>query len=60
MKEKLPAEQAVTSVERVLRSAVQEALGELVGAAEEGPMALSVGVGLGVVAELTRPALLSG
>jgi hypothetical protein len=31
---------------------VQEALGELVGAAREGLMALSVGVGLGVLAEL--------
>jgi putative transposase len=31
---------------------VEEALGELVGAAKEGLLALSVGVGLGVVAEL--------
>ena len=31
---------------------VQEALGELVGAAKEGLLALSVGVGLGVMAEL--------
>jgi hypothetical protein len=31
---------------------VQEALGELVGAAQKGLMALSVGVGLGVLAEL--------
>ena len=31
---------------------VQEALGELVGAAKEGLLALSVGVGLGVVHEL--------
>ncbi len=31
---------------------VQEALGELVGAAQEGLLALSVGVGLGVMAEL--------
>ncbi len=52
MKEKLPAEQAVTSIERALPSAVAEALGELVGAAQEGLMALSVGVGLGVLAEL--------
>jgi transposase-like protein len=52
VKEKLPAEQAVTSVERALPPAVQEALGELVGAAQEGLMALSVGVGLGVLAEL--------
>ena len=31
---------------------MQEALGELVGAAKEGLLALSVGVGLGVLAEL--------
>ena len=31
---------------------VQEALGELAGAAKEGLLALSVGVGLGVLAEL--------
>src|SRR5207244_9013343 len=31
---------------------IQEALGELVGAAKEGLLALSVGVGLGVVHEL--------
>jgi len=31
---------------------VQEALGELVGAAKEGLLALSVGVGLGVLSEL--------
>ena len=30
---------------------MQEALGELVGAVREGVMALSVGIGLGVVAE---------
>ena len=52
MEEKLPAEQAVTRPERPLPPAVQEALGELVGAAQEGLMALSVGVGLGVLAEL--------
>ncbi len=52
VKEKLPAEQAVTSTERPLPPAVQEALGEVVGAAQEGLMALSVGVGLGVLAEL--------
>ena len=38
--------------EAVLSSGVQEALGALVGAAREGLMALSVGVGLGVLAEL--------
>jgi len=39
VKENVPAEQAVTSVERPLPPAVQEALGELVGAAQEGLMA---------------------
>jgi hypothetical protein len=38
--------------EVVLPARVQEALGQLVGAAEEGLLALSVGVGLGVLAEL--------
>src|SRR5438874_9182166 len=38
--------------EAVLPERVQEALGELVGAAKEGLLALSVGVGLGVLAEL--------
>jgi putative transposase len=38
--------------EAVLPVWVQEALGELVGAAKEGLLALSVGVGLGVLAEL--------
>jgi hypothetical protein len=33
-------------------AAVIEALGELAGAAKEGPLALSVGVGLGVLHEL--------
>jgi putative transposase len=36
---------------------VQEALGELVGAAQEGLLALSVGVGLGVMAELLEEEL---
>jgi putative transposase len=44
--------QAVTDSETVLPVRVQEALGELVGAAKEGLLALSVGVGLGVLAEL--------
>ena len=43
---------AVTAAETVLPGRVQEALGELVGAAKEGLGALSVGVGLGVLAEL--------
>src|SRR6266545_4468748 len=38
--------------ERALPPRVQEALGELVGSAKEGLLALSVGVGLGVLAEL--------
>ena len=38
--------------EAVLPVRVQEALGELVGVAREGLLALSVGVGLGVLAEL--------
>src|SRR5438034_2708371 len=42
----------VGAEERALPPRVQEALGELVGAAKEGLLALSVGVGLGVLAEL--------
>ena len=38
--------------ELALPPGVQEALGELVGSAKEGLLALSVGVGLGVLAEL--------
>jgi hypothetical protein len=41
-----------TGDEVVLPVRVQEALGQLVGAAKEGLLALSVGVGLGVLAEL--------
>src|SRR4051794_20446148 len=51
----VPASKVVTTVEasaRPLPPPVQEALGELVGAAREGLLALSVGVGLGVVHEL--------
>jgi len=44
--------QAVVASEAVLPPRVQEALGELVGVAREGLLALSVGVGLGVLAEL--------
>ena len=36
----------------VLPARVQEALGELVGAAKDGLLALSVGIGLGVLSEL--------
>jgi hypothetical protein len=39
-------------IESPLPAQVKEALGELVGAAREGLLALSVGVGLGVVHEL--------
>jgi transposase-like protein len=41
-----------TMQEGVLPERVQEALGQLVGAAKEGLLALSVGVGLGVLSEL--------
>ena len=53
--EKVPAAKVVTALEASespLPARVQEALGELVGAAREGLLALSVGVGLGVVHEL--------
>jgi hypothetical protein len=43
-----------THVEGVLPERVQEALGELVGAASEGLLALSVEVGLGVLHVLSR------
>jgi putative transposase len=52
---KVAASQVVTAAEAAemaLPAQVQEALGELVGAAREGLLALSVGVGLGVVHEL--------
>jgi putative transposase len=52
---KVPAPMVVTAIEaadRPLPPKIQEALGELVGAAREGLLALSVGVGLGVVHEL--------
>ena len=51
----VPAAKVVTTVEAAegpLPPQIQEALGELVGAAREGLLALSVGVGLGVVHEL--------
>ena len=44
--------------ELALPPRVQEALGELVGAAKEGLLALSVGVGLGVLAELMEEEVL--
>ena len=52
---KVPAAKVVTAMqasESPLPAKIQEALGELVGAAREGLLALSVGVGLGVVHEL--------
>jgi len=52
---KLSAPKVVTTLEAPespLPPQIQEALGELVGAAKEGLLALSVGVGLGVVHEL--------
>src|SRR4249920_4012166 len=52
---KVPAPKVVTAVEAPespLSPKIQEALGELVGAAREGLLALSVGVGLSVVHEL--------
>jgi putative transposase len=47
----VPVAQA-TSDEVVLPERVQEALGQFVGAAKEGLLALSVGVGLGVLSEM--------
>jgi putative transposase len=52
---KVPVPKVVTTIEATespLPPKIQEALGELVGAAREGLLALSVGVGLGVVHEL--------
>ncbi len=52
---KVSAPEVVTTqeaTESLLPPQVQEALGELVGAAKEGLLALSVGVGLGVMHEL--------
>ena len=52
---KVSAPEVVTTLEAPespLPPQIQEALGELVGAAKEGLLALSVGVGLGVVHEL--------
>jgi transposase-like protein len=51
VKDNVPVAQA-TREEVVLPERVQEALGQLVGAAKEGLLALSVGVGLGVLSEL--------
>ena len=51
MSQTVPVAQA-TSDEAVLPERVQEVLGQLVGAAKEGLLALSVEVGLGVLREL--------
>jgi hypothetical protein len=51
VKETVPVAEA-TNDEAALPERVQEALGELVGAAKEGLLALSVGVGLGVLSEM--------
>jgi putative transposase len=51
VKETVPVAQA-TKEEAVLPERVQETLGQLVGAAKEGLLALSVGVGLGVLTEM--------
>ena len=45
-------EPGIESIEEPLPPRVQEALGQFVGAAKEGLLALSVGVGLGVLEEL--------
>jgi putative transposase len=52
VKETVSVAQAATASEAVLPARVQEALGELVGAAKEGLLALSVATGLGVLHEL--------
>jgi hypothetical protein len=52
VRETVSVAQAVTTKEAVLPGCVREALGELVGAAKEGLLALSVATGLGVLAEL--------
>ena len=51
MNQTVPVAQA-TMEEAVLPERVQVALGQLVGAAKEGLLALSVGVGLGVLTEM--------
>ena len=60
MKENVPAAPVATDEQgsaSALPGRVQEALGELVGAAQEGLLALSVGVGLGVLHELMEEEL---
>jgi Transposase and inactivated derivatives len=50
-------QEQVASSERVLPAGVQDALGELVGAGKDGLLALSVGVGLGVLSEMMEAEL---
>jgi putative transposase len=50
-------EQEQVASELALPAGVQEALGELVGAAKDGLLALSVGVGLGVLSEMMEAEL---
>src|SRR5437879_7538037 len=52
MKKTVPPLAQAATVEEELPAWVKEALGELASAAREGLLALSVGVGLGVLAEL--------
>ncbi len=56
MKENVPVAPAATTTSD-LPPRVQEALGELVGDAKDGLLALSVGVGLGVLTELMEEEL---
>ena len=56
MSQTVPIAEAI-SEEAVLPERLQEALGQLVGAAKEGLLALSVSVGLGVLAELMEEEL---
>jgi len=50
-------QEQVVSAELALPPSVQEALGELVNAAKDGLLALSVGVGLGVLSEMMEAEL---
>ena len=52
MKERTVSAAQAAGDEAVLPARVQEVLGQLVGAAKDGLLALSVGVGLGVLGEL--------
>ncbi len=50
-------QEQVASSERVLPAGVQDALGELAAAAKDGLLALSVGVGLGMLSEMMEAEL---